>query len=335
MSRVTKALLVVNLGTPDSPGIRDVRKYLSEFLNDPRVIDLPLLARKLLVNLVIVPFRSRRSSNLYKRLWTVDGSPMLVYFNLLIDKLRKITQGKYVVYGAMRYGNPSLKEALEKIRQEGYDVVTVFPMYPQYASSTTGSVTSFVMKQIGKWQVIPRLKIIDQYYNHPSYIRAVANRIQSCGPGLFDFVLFSYHGLPERQVNKVHPGLSCQQCTCDSSMPDSGRLCYRAACYETSRLLAARLGLADNTYATSFQSRLSRKWLTPFTDVTLSELAARGCKRVLVAAPSFTADCLETRIEIAEEYSKQFKEQGGQMLVLADGLNEHDDWAEAVVEITS
>jgi ferrochelatase len=333
MKGVKKALLVVNLGTPGSPEIRDVRKYLSEFLNDPRVIDLPWLTRKLLVNLVIVPFRSRRSSGLYKRLWTAEGSPMLVYFNRLVEKLRKITSGEYDVYGAMRYGKPSLKEALEKIHLTGYDAITVFPMYPQYASSTTGSVTSFVMEQIGKWQVIPQLKIIDQCYNHPSFIQAVANRIKSCGPAMFDFVLFSYHGLPERQVNRIHPGISCNQCTCDKGMPASGHHCYRAACYETTRLLAENLRLPENTYTTSFQSRLSRKWLTPFTDAILSELAAKGYKRVLVAAPSFTADCLETTIEIAEEYRERFIRSGGQMLVLVEGLNDQDDWVEAITLI--
>ena len=333
MSNVAHVLLVVNLGTPGSPEIRDVRKYLSEFLNDPRVVDLPWLFRKILVNLVIVPFRSRRSSALYKRLWTAEGSPLLVYFNRLTEKLRHITKGKYIVYGAMRYGDPSLEDTLEKINIAGYDAITVFPMYPQYASSTSGSVVACVMDHIRKWQVIPELRIIDQYYSHPSFIQAVANRITGCKPEHFDFILFSYHGLPERQVNKAHPGQPCRTCTCDSSMPESGRHCYRAACFETTRLLAATLNLAENTYTTAFQSRLSNHWLAPFTDATLIDLAAKGFKRVLVAAPSFTADCLETKIEIAEEYRNLFIRSGGQMLVLVEGLNDHDDWANAVAEI--
>jgi len=333
MKKIKKALLVVNLGTPDSPGVQDVRKYLSDFLNDRRVIDLPRIFQKILVNLIIVPFRANKSSKLYKRLWTGRGSPILFFLNSLVEKLQIKLGHEYQVYGAMRYGNPLLGNVLERIKADGCDSVTVFPLYPQYASSTTGSVMQYIMETTGRWQVIPGLKLIDQYYKHPAFINAVTNRIRKCNPETFDHIVFSYHSLPVRHINKLHPGINLSQCKCDSAMPEYGRHCYRAACFETSRLLADKMNLPENFFTTSFQSRLSRNWTMPFTDATLSELARKGYKKVLVAAPSFVADCLETRVEIAEDYKNLFTGAGGQELVLAESLNDHDDWIEAIIQI--
>jgi protoporphyrin/coproporphyrin ferrochelatase len=328
-----KALILVNTGTPDTPAVKDVRRFLSAFLNDRRVIDLSWIARKILVNLIIVPFRSPRSAALYRQLWTADGSPLLVNLGKLVSGLRKVLGESCDVTGAMRYGNPSLEKAFKSIAWEGYDEIIVFPLYPHYASSTTGSVHELVMRQASRLNVIPSVKFISQYWSHPSFIEAWTDNLGRYSPGSFDHILFSYHGLPLRQVAKVHPGIACTGCSCSESMPDHGKFCYRATCYETTRLIAARLSLAEGSFSTAFQSRLTRNWLSPFTDHVLAELASQGKKRVLVVPPSFTADCLETVVEIGHEYKSLFEHEGGEELVMAESLNDSLLWMKAIAEI--
>lgn len=328
-----KALILVNVGTPDKPEVKYVRKYLSQFLNDRRVIDLPWLLQKMLVNLIIVPFRAPKSTILYQKLWTEKGSPLLIYLNSVTAKLQKRLHNEYDVYGAMSYGNPPLKEVLNTVKNKGYEEIVVFPLYPQYASSTAGSVSELVLKEIRNWYVIPAFRFVNQFYSHPAFVDAFVSRIRKYQPEKFDYVIFSYHGLPIRQINKVHPGKEYNQCTCEKQLPEHGTYCYKATCYETTRLLADKLQLATNSYTTSFQSRLSNNWLTPFTDKTLIDLASKGKKKLLVVTPSFVADCLETIIEIGDEYSKLFKEHGGENLVLVESLNDSDDWIEAIAEI--
>jgi ferrochelatase len=333
-----RAVILVNVGTPDSPSVKDVRKYLSEFLNDPEVIDMPWLLRKLLVNLIIVPFRAPRSASLYRRLWTDKGSPLLVHLTALVHRVRLSVHSerqddlfkssgsdRLAFFGAMRYGNPSLSSMLKQVRQEGYDRITILPLYPQYASSTTGSVIELVNTVTGKWDSKPEIDIVKQFYASPAFIRPMADRVRElCSTG-FDRMVFSYHGLPVSQVQKEHPSCNPDTCGCDEKMTDHGRMCYRAACYETSRLLAEALGLGREEYLTAFQSRFSKNWIGPFTDDTLLALARSGAKRVVIAAPSFTADCLETTIEIGEEYRKLFISGGGEELVVVPCLNEDLD----------
>jgi len=333
-----RAVILVNVGTPDSPSVKDVRKYLSEFLNDPKVIDIPWLLRKLLVNIVIVPFRAPRSAALYRRLWTDKGSPLLVHLTALVHRVRlsirsemhgdllmRSSSDGLAFFGAMRYGNPSLASMLNQVRQEGYDRITVLPLYPQYASSTTGSVIELVKTVTGKWDPEPEIDIVKQFYSSPAFIRPMAEKIrESCNMG-FDRMVFSYHGLPVSQVRKEHPLCNPDTCGCDEHMTEHGRMCYRAACYETSRLLAESLGLGREKYLTAFQSRFSKNWIGPFTDDTLLSLARSGAKRVVIAAPSFTADCLETTVEIGEEYRKLFISGGGEDLVVVACLNEDLD----------
>jgi len=326
-----KALILVNTGTPDSPAVRDVRRFLTQFLNDARVIDLPWLGRKILVNLIIVPFRAPRSAALYRQLWTEEGSPLLVNLEKLAAGLRE--GDGYDVFGAMRYGKSSLAKILEKVAAAGYDEITVFPLYPHYASSTTGSVNELVMKLAGKMNVVPPVRCINQYCYEPSFIDSWAENLLHHEPGKYDHILFSYHSLPVRQVEKIHPGVSCGTCNCTDSMPEHGRFCYRAACYETTRLIAARLGLREGTYSTAFQSRLTGKWLFPFTDQALLQLAAAGNRKVLIAAPSFTADCLETVIELGHEYKSLFEGAGGEELTVAGSLNFSPAWIKAIGEI--
>jgi ferrochelatase len=328
-----KALLLINTGTPDSPSVRDVRRFLSQFLNDGRVIDLPWLWRKMLVNLIIVPFRAPRSAALYRKLWTEKGSPLLMNLENLVAGLQQSAGDGCDVYGAMRYGNPSLEKVFREIAMAGYDEIILFPLFPHYASSTTGSVHESVMKLAAGMNVIPALKFIDQYYDYPAFIEAWAENIGSHYPGTYDHLLFSYHSLPLRQVERTHPSLSVAACSCTESMPAHGKYCYRAACHETTRLIAARLGLKEGTYSTAFQSRLTGRWLSPFTDQTLLALAAEGKHSVLVAAPSFTADCLETVIEIGDEYRHLFVQAGGRDLVMVHSLNDNRLWIKAVAQI--
>lgn len=328
-----KALLLVNTGTPDDPGVKAVRRYLSEFLNDPMVIDLPWILRKLLVNIIIVPFRAPHSSELYKSIWTAEGSPLKVNHEKLTEGLRQELRDDYHVFGAMRYGNPSLKDALEELRKRSVKKITVLPLFPQYASSTTGSVVEYVKQYVRKWKESPEVLIIDQFYSHSAFIRAYAAHIKGYDTSGFDHILFSYHSLPISHLRKVHHSQDPEKCACESSMPGYGRYCYKAACYETSRLLAAELNLKPGMYSTSFQSRLTKKWISPFTDQILKKLADEGKKKVLVAAPSFTADCLETISEIGIEYRNSFINSGGTKFVMSESLNYSETWIKALAEI--
>ena len=333
MNNPKKALLLVNVGTPDKPEVGAVRRYLSQFLNDPRVIDIPWLGRKLLVNGIIVPFRAKKSTRLYQKLWTDNGSPLLLHLENLAEKLQEKMGEEFSVFGAMRYGNPSMKDVLNKIRREQFDEIVVFPLYPHYASSTTGSVVEEVMNRVRKWNVIPAVRSINQYYRHPSFLSAFAEKIKRYRPEEYDRILFSYHGLPVRQVEKVHPSVTEAECSCEMAMPQHGTFCYKATCYETTRLLVRQLDLDNEKVLTAFQSRLSKNWLKPFADETIHDLAAQGHKKVLVIAPSFVSDCLETTIEIGEEYKELFEENGGEKLTLVESLNSDDQWAAALKEI--
>jgi ferrochelatase len=197
-------VLLINLGTPDSPSVSDVRSYLSQFLNDPRVIDIPWLARKLLVNFIIVPFRAPKSAAIYQKLWTKDGSPLLYYSKKVESLLQSELGEDYVVHLAMRYKNPSIPDVLEQMRKNNYGKIVVVPMFPQYASASTGSAHEEVMRVVSQWWVIPEINFISQYYTHPLFIDALVERGRQYDHNKYDHVLFSYHGLPERQVDKAH-----------------------------------------------------------------------------------------------------------------------------------
>ncbi len=330
-----KALLLVNVGTPDAPEKKAVKAYLNEFLNDPLVIDIPQPARSLLVNGIIIPFRVSNSTSLYKRLWTQDGSPLLIYLESLVDQLNRQLDSSFHAFGGMRYGNPSLKSQLETIQQGGFKELVVFPLYPQYATSTTESVRKEIDRLLRQMNYAPKLSFIDQYYDHPEFIARFAEKIQAYNPADYDHVVFSYHGLPNRQVEKLHPGIKLESCTCTIELPEHGSYCYHATVYQTTRLLAKALGLKAERYSVSFQSRLSRNWLKPFTDETLLRLLSEGKKRILIAAPAFTADCLETIIELGHEYAEVFLEAGGEKLQLVESLNDSSDWAASILSIVN
>ena len=326
-------VLLVNLGTPNSPSTSDVRKYLTQFLNDPRVIDIPWLLRKMLVNLIIVPFRSPKSAKIYQKLWTKDGSPLLIHGNAVKEKLQTTLGDNYEVYLGMRYQNPSLDTVLALMQKKNFDKIIVVPLFAQYASSSTGSALERVMQIISGWYVIPELKFISQYYDHPGYIAAFAERGKQYDFNAYDHILFSYHGLPVRQVDKVYGDSPCSDHNCEDHVDAENKFCYKATCFETTRLIARQLSIPETKYSVAFQSRLDKNWLEPFSDKVVAKLAKDGAKKILVFSPAFVADCLETTIEIGEEYDEIFKEHGGEKVQLVESLNDHPLWIDTLKDL--
>jgi len=327
------ALLLINVGTPDSPDLSDVRQFLSEFLSDKRVINLPYITRKILVNGIIVPFRAPKSAKLYQKLWTKKGSPLLFYSIEVQKKLQHYLGKKFKVYLGMRYGNPSLKETLIQMKKDNLDEIIVLPLFPQYASATSGTAIDYFLKLIREWNTIPQLKIISQFYKHQEFIDVFANRIKSYLKDNYDHILFSYHGLPIKQVTRSHDKKDCEEFNCTNEINDQNKNCYHATCYHTTRLLVENLELSDDQYTVCFQSRFAKKWLNPFTDEVIIQKAKEGIKKILIVSPSFTTDCLETIVEIGIEYKQLFEENGGEHLQLVESINDSDDWINALKSI--
>ncbi len=324
-------VLLVNLGTPDSPATRDVRRYLSEFLNDPYVIDLPRLERLLLVNLIIVPFRAPKSAKLYQEIWTDKGSPLLVNGIALKEKIQERLGSEYIVELAMRYQNPSLENGLNNLVKKNVDRIITLPLYPHYASSTTLSTTKKIDLLVNKKKRFPKVNHINQFYDHPLFIKAWAEKITQHNFNSFDHLLISFHGLPERQVVKEHRSGNCEQNKCISEINNENRRCYKATCYATARLITSALNLKENEYTVGFQSRLGKDpWIEPFSDDLVIEQAKKGNKRLLVASPAFVADCLETTHEIGIEYKQLFINNGGEELRLTESLNCSPLWLDTV-----
>ncbi len=239
-------VLLINLGTPDSPSTKDVRKYLFEFLNDPRVIDIPAIARFFLVNFIIVPFRAPKSAKIYKQLWTENGSPILIYGKSVQMKLQEALGEKYKVELAMRYQNPGLDDVIGEMEKKNYNKIIILPLFPQYASASTGSAIDKAMKLISKWWIIPEIKIISQFYDNEGYLDTIAEQAKKYNLDEYDHILFSYHGLPIRQVDKVYEdGRLCEEHNCETEITEENKYCYKATCYATTRLLAERLNISD------------------------------------------------------------------------------------------
>lgn len=329
-------LLLINLGTPDAPETGAVRRYLREFLSDPRVIDINPVGRFLLLNLFILPFRPAKSAEAYRQIWNDRGSPLLYHSQDLATLVRERLGEGWQVELAMRYGQPAIADALERFRRAGVDRIVVLPLFPQYASSSTGSALEEVFAIAGKEWNVPRLSVIEDFFDDANMIAAFAAQGRPVIEGLrADHVLFSFHGLPERQVQKSDEsgGKHCLQSPgCCDAIVHANRNCYRAQCYATARLLAAELELADDGYTVCFQSRLGRTpWIQPYTDHVLDQLAAAGKKRLAVFCPAFVADCLETIEEIGMRAKEQFTGAGGEDLALVPSLNGTPLWADAVV----
>jgi ferrochelatase len=303
---------------------------------DARVIDVPYILRFLLVSLVICPFRSFSSSKIYKKLWNLSGgvSPLLKNTTELTEKLNQ-RQDKYNVYYAMRYQKPSIQHALDLIKKTNPSELVIFPLFPHYASATSGSVFEEVTKKISNEWVIPSFKFISQYYDHPSFIDAWVNAAKDFELSDYDKVVFSYHGLPNSQVNKVYQDNQCDGKFCEQEINEENQYCYKATVYETSKLIAAKLSLDRDKYDVTFQSRLTNNWLEPFSDEVLESYPNQGIKKVLIFSPAFTADCLETVIEIGDEYKELFIQAGGQTLDYVPSLNFSDAWVQAIIDITN
>jgi ferrochelatase len=329
--------LLVNLGTPDAATPAAVRRYLREFLSDPRVIDIHPVARKLLLELVILPVRPRKSAEAYAKVWTAEGSPLLTLSRALEAKVRAALGPGHLVELAMRYGSPSIPDALARLRAGGARRLVVAPLYPQYSSAATGSSVEAVFAALAGQHVVPPVSVLPAFHDDPGFVSAFA----AVGAPVLarekpDHVLFSFHGLPERHVKASdHSGRHClRSASCCDALGEANRDCYRAQCFATARALAARLALAPGSWSVCFQSRLGRTpWIKPYTDLRLDELAREGKKRLCVFCPAFVADCLETLEEIGLRARAQFLAGGGESLTLVPSLNASEAWVEALVKL--
>jgi ferrochelatase len=335
----TTGLLLINLGTPDEATTPAVRRYLAEFLADPRVLDINPVGRWLLLHGIILRTRPAKSAEAYEKIWDERGSPLLYHSRDLAAAVQERLGPTWRVALGMRYGNPSIASAYRELRDAGIDRIVALPLYPQYASSSTGSSLERLFELAKREENVPPLEVAPAFYDDPGFItafeqvgRPVLDELRA------DHVLFSFHGLPERHMRKGDPtGRHCLASpTCCDAIVAANRNCYRAQSYATARALAAALGLQAPAWSVSFQSRLGRTpWIRPYTDVVLDELAAKGVKRLAVFCPAFVADCLETLEEIGMRAREQFRAAGGEELVLVPSLNSTPAWADAVVALAS
>ena len=328
-------VLLVNLGTPASPAVADVRRYLREFLSDPRVIDTPAPLRWLLLHLVILPFRPRRSARAYAQVWGDDGSPLLVHSRAQRDAVAAVLGDAYRVELAMRYGEPSLRSALARLAE--VDRLVVLPLFPQLSEAATASAVAKTRDELRRMGFAAPVEIRGAFYDAPGFV-AAWSAVAGAPLAAFrpDHVLMSFHGLPERQVRRSDPtGRTClaTQACCDAIGADN-RDCYRAQCFATARALARALALADGTWSVAFQSRLgATPWIRPHTDRVLPQLAGRGVRRLAVMCPTFVADCLETVEEIGIRARDQWSRVGGEALLLVPSLNAEPTWARAIADL--
>ena len=328
-----RAIVLMNLGSPDSTRVKDVKRYLDEFLMDERVIDKPWLFRALLVKGIIVPFRAPKSAKAYESIWTDEGSPLLVISRNLAGALQKEVPEPVTI--AMRYGSPSPKNAFDALVKEhpGLEEVIAIPMYPHYAMSSYETAVEYAKNQHREGQYSFKLTTIKPYYDNEEYIDALAESIRPHLEKEFDHILFSYHGVPERHIYKGDvTGQHCLKVAncCETPSP-AHEFCYRHQCYATTRIVTEQLGIPKENWSQSFQSRLGRDpWLQPYTAAQLEELPRKGIKKLLVVCPAFVSDCLETLEEIAEEGREIFLHNGGESFEMIPCLNVHPLWVEAL-----
>ena len=333
-----KGVLLVNLGTPDSPEVPDVRKYLDEFLMDERVIDIPAFNRTLLVKGIIVPFRSPKTAKLYKEIWDENGSPLLYYSKIQAAMVQEQLGDEYHVELAMRYQSPSIQSALDNMKAGLVESIQVIPLFPQYASASTGSVYEKVMDLVGKWPTSPNISFINSFHDNELMIETFADNAQKYDPETYDHVLFSFHGLPQRQLIKAdHTHNHClKSSTCCETLTDANRFCYSAQSHHTAKLIAEKLNIPKEKYTICFQSRLGNDpWVQPYTSEIVAKLANEGKKRLLVFCPAFVADCLETVYEVTTEYGDEFKALGGEHVQLVESLNDAPKFIEALAAMVS
>ena len=328
------AILLSNLGTPKSPYPKDVKTYLKEFLMDEGVINLPYILRWLLVHGIILNTRPKKSSKAYQKIWMKNGSPLMVYTTQFASQLQTLLGDEFLVEVSMRYQEPSISSALEKIKKEKIKEIIFIPLYPQYSEATTGSTIEKFLKEYHKLQMTIPFKIIKNFYNTSQYVEAMVNTTQEIlNKTEYDHLLFSYHGLPEDHLKKKYKECLASLECCDQINPDKNE-CYRAQCLKTTSLIAKRLNLKKNKYSITFQSRLGRaKWISPYTDQTLMQLPQSGVKKIAVICPSFISDCLETLEEIQITGKELFIENGGEKFTLIPCLNDHSIWVNKFSEL--
>ncbi len=327
-------VLLVNLGTPDNPKRPAVYRYLKQFLLDPRVIDYPWLPRNLLVRGLIIPFRAGKSAKLYQQLWTQEGSPLKVYGERVAVGVQQELGEEYEVVLAMRYQNPSIENGIRTLLDRGVREIVVFPMFPQYASASTGSVHDEVMRLLRKEQTIPNVRFINSFYDYEPLIDLFISNAQQFDLESYDHIIFSYHGLPQRHLIKGDRNNHCLQSgDCCQTIGVHNQFCYSAQCHATTAAIVAKLQLTPDQYTTTFQSRLNDKWVKPFTDDVIEEMAAKGAKRLLIFSPAFVADCLETVIELGVEYQEDFEKFGGDKVDYVPSLNDDPRWIKAVADL--
>ena len=328
-----RGIVLMNLGSPDSTSVKDVGRYLNEFLMDGRVIDKPYLIRKLLVSGIIVPFRAPKSAEAYKSIWTPQGSPLIEFTRRLQNALQQLSVAPVEI--AMRYGNPSVNSAFDKLQSKvtGLDEVLAIPMYPHYAMSSYETAVEYA-RQIHLKNKYPfKLTFIKPFYNHSYFINALAESIRPYLNVAYDHLLFSYHGIPERHVMKTDiTGAHCLKvndcCNVNSPAHDT---CYRHQVITTTNLVAEKLNIPASKFSFSFQSRLGRdEWLKPYTAKRFEEMPGEGIKKLLIVCPAFTSDCLETLEEIAKEGRESFLQSGGESLTLIPCLNINPLWVETL-----
>lgn len=326
-----RGVVLVNVGTPDEPTVPAVRRYLAEFLSDPRVIDLPAPARWLLLRLIILPFRPAKSAHAYRQVWTPKGSPLLLHTRAQAEALQAALPEQEVRF-AMRYGKPSLEDALVSLAERGVDHVTLVPLYPQYASATTGTTIEYWHRLLSRQVHPPSSSVLPAFYGSPGFIEGLSERIRETVNAIdADYVLFSYHGLPVAQhAPYCATGCAHREAAC-APLEAHNPHCYRGQCHATTRALVTAAGVG--AHSTSFQSRLKgQKWIRPFTDEVVAQLARQGVRRLAVACPSFVADCLETLEEIGQRAEATFKEAGGERFALVPAVNASPTFIDALAQ---
>jgi len=327
-------ILLVNLGSPDAPTVPAVRRYLDEFLMDKRVIDKPFLLRALVVKGIILNTRPRGSAEAYSRVWTDEGSPLIVNSRRLEQQVAKLWRAPVAL--GMRYGKPSIEAGLQQLQQQGVDQVIVVPLYPHYAMSSYETVVEKARDVVSRQQDPPQLHFLEPFYSHPAYRKALADVTRGHLEGDWDHLLFSFHGLPVRHIEKCDPdGDHClQREDCCFTDAPSTRFCYRAQVMRSASNLAQDLGLSDERWSVSFQSSLGKDpWLEPFTEATTEKLAASGVRHLKVICPAFVADCLETVDEVERDVRAAFIGAGGEQFDVIPCLNDDPRWVAALVEM--
>ena len=335
---MTKAVLLLNLGTPAEPTAKGLRAFYRHFFADPFVFDFNPIGRWLLRNLIILPFRAPRIAKDYAAIWMEEGSPLKVY----ADRMQASVQARFdagseqvIVRNAMAYSEPFVAQSMAELEQLGATEILLLPMFPQYSTATTASVFHAVEQAAKKWQQAPQLHFVDDLFQEPEFITAWASLLkQHLRADEIDHVIFSFHGVPEKTIKQADTAGVCEFGQCCEQVTEKNRLCYRMQCVQTAQGITRAMTWDDEYWSVAFQSRFGPlPWIQPYLDEHIVQLVEQGNKRIAVVTPSFISDCLETLFEIGIEYKEQFQEAGGDSFQLVPNLNDEPDWFAAVYDI--